>query len=621
MQKSYVKFLSLVVLLLASFSVNGLTVHIVNGALSGCAPFQTSFHSTTTGGVTYTWNVDGGISHADSASHIFSTVGPHTVYLTVDSAGYSASDSVVVTVNPLPTVHFTVNDTTVCPGIPITYIDLSTAGAPGTLRRRWDFGDGNFSASDTAHHAYTLPGYYSITLFDTNSNGCIGSGTVNHYIHVFSRPNVYADVDQYSFCNAPATITPYNTSSGAAPLTYFWRFGDGLTGIGIAPPHTYTQAGTYTISLRVTDGNGCIDSNTVPYTIMVNSTGFRYDTNVCLHSAETFIDTSHGARNSVTWTFGDGSPVSHADTVATHTYNTPGVYTVNLSINYIYNWATSFTCNVSHNISITPFTDSFTITPVHPCPEQDTLHYNGMTHYGDTVRWSFGDHGTASGDTVSHIFYPGALDSVFHFEGCTPVSTYVLNRTAMYITDRHGCRDTVRRIDTVYNMLFDIKPSSYGGCAALTDTFRVSAKTTVPYLYPPGTYPYSITSYLWNFGDGSPTSTAAVPIHTFISTGVYSVICTITTSNGCTFKDTVLISVGSHPSVTYTAVPSTLCYGSGAVAFTADTSTSTVHIDHLVWNYGDGTKDSTGLVLHASHIFQSAGNLPVKLTAYNQGCP
>ena len=40
------------------------------------------------------------------------------------------------------------------------------------------------------------------------------------------------------------------------PLTYAWSFGDGATGTGSTPTHTYAANGTYTVSLVVTDANG-----------------------------------------------------------------------------------------------------------------------------------------------------------------------------------------------------------------------------------------------------------------------------------------------------------------------------------------------------------------------------
>jgi PKD repeat protein len=43
--------------------------------------------------------------------------------------------------------------------------------------------------------------------------------------------------------------------------SYYWVFDDGATGSGIAPTHTYTQEGTYTVTLFVTDNRGANDAD------------------------------------------------------------------------------------------------------------------------------------------------------------------------------------------------------------------------------------------------------------------------------------------------------------------------------------------------------------------------
>ena len=66
--------------------------------------------------------------------------------------------------------------------------------------------------------------------------------------------------------SAPLTIVfDASASTGEAPLTYAWDFGDGTTGSGRAPSHKYGKKGSYTVKLRVTDASG--RSNTAARTV------------------------------------------------------------------------------------------------------------------------------------------------------------------------------------------------------------------------------------------------------------------------------------------------------------------------------------------------------------------
>ncbi len=59
-----------------------------------------------------------------------------------------------------------------------------------------------------------------------------------------------------------ATVT-----GGLAPYTYSWTFGDGGTDATANPSHTYTQAGTYTVTLVVTDSQNNQKSGTTTVTV------------------------------------------------------------------------------------------------------------------------------------------------------------------------------------------------------------------------------------------------------------------------------------------------------------------------------------------------------------------
>ncbi|MES2589361.1 MAG: PKD domain-containing protein, partial [Bacteroidota bacterium] len=66
---------------------------------------------------------------------------------------------------------------------------------------------------------------------------------------------------QNYFCTLPANVTFTNTSVNGS--TYFWEFGDGGTSALTSPTHTYSSAGTYSVSLQVQGTSACSSSDTL----------------------------------------------------------------------------------------------------------------------------------------------------------------------------------------------------------------------------------------------------------------------------------------------------------------------------------------------------------------------
>ncbi len=61
------------------------------------------------------------------------------------------------------------------------------------------------------------------------------------------------------------TVNFTNASTGAS--TYAWSFGDGNTSTDLNPSHTYTQPGTYLVTLSAKAAGGCIDADTLSITV------------------------------------------------------------------------------------------------------------------------------------------------------------------------------------------------------------------------------------------------------------------------------------------------------------------------------------------------------------------
>jgi len=138
----------------------------------------------------------------------------------------------------------------------------------------WDFGDGSTSTERNPNHTYSTNGIYSVTLTLTGINGAV-SKTKTDYITVsLLAPAADFSADATSI-HAGSTVnftdlTENNVSS------WSWNFGDGNSSSEQNPAHTYTEIGTYSVSLMVS-GNGGSDSITKSDFIAVSPETGTYD--------------------------------------------------------------------------------------------------------------------------------------------------------------------------------------------------------------------------------------------------------------------------------------------------------------------------------------------------------
>ncbi|MEW6757371.1 MAG: PKD domain-containing protein [Acidobacteriota bacterium] len=209
-----------------------------------------------------------------------------------------------------------------------------------------------------------------------------------------------------------------SASGGAPPYSYAWTFGDGGTSIQQAPSHTYAAAGSYPVSLTVTDGasDTATDSH---LTIQVNAQGCSLacsavvpattETGQLVAFSGSATATGCSGSPSYDWDFGDGS--AHAITASpSHAYTSPGTYVWTLTATA----AGASPCIQTGSITVTDpsggcvLTCSASVQAAATVGEAVT--FNGTvtaTNCSDapTVDWDFGDgsaHGTALG--VSHSY-------------------------------------------------------------------------------------------------------------------------------------------------------------------------------------------------------------------------
>lgn len=205
---------------------------------------------------------------------------------------------------------------------------------------RWDFGDGNTATGVTAEHTYTEPGTYTVSLRLTDAAGC----------HEVAQRTVVAGYrwPTASFSASPSTGQPpllvtlnaaaTNHPSGL-PLSYEWDFGDGSTETRASgEPFTHLfGAGTYPVRLVVRDDRGAFDavSQTVSSANSPPVAAVSWDVGGGPAPLTVSFDGSGSSdpdadEISFLWNFGDGQ--TSTEMRPTHTYNTPGNFTVTLTV-------------------------------------------------------------------------------------------------------------------------------------------------------------------------------------------------------------------------------------------------------------------------------------------------
>jgi PKD repeat protein len=134
---------------------------------------------------------------------------------------------------------------------------------------------------------------------------------------------------------APFTVT-FRDTSGGNPTSWLWEFQDGSPDSTLQDPldHTFVLPGTYLVKMTATNVLGS-SNETMGITVVAPSTvDFTSGTpNGTAPLTVTFVDNSTPGGTTYTWNFGSGEGTA-TGTTASHTYTTPGDYTVSLTVDY-----------------------------------------------------------------------------------------------------------------------------------------------------------------------------------------------------------------------------------------------------------------------------------------------
>lgn len=564
---------------------------------SGCAPMFVSFRDLTTWDsregsagrpVYWKWNLGNGtVSYLQNPSTTYFTPGTYTIKLLVRNAAGTA-DSVTkteyITVNPQPTPAFIASDTVGCYPLEVKFTDLSNPNSGNIVRWEWDLGDGTLSSLQNPAHTYLNPGNYNVILRVTNDAGCVRTISKQQYIKI--NNGVIADFSfvNSNLCTPPSIVNFTNTSTGTGVLSYQWIFGDGNTSTQANPSNTYLNPGTYTTQLIVTNNTGCRDTITKTDSILVGIARSSFNTPDSICEKEFFraINTSTPYRTSFIWRFGDGT--TSADSAAVKKYNNAGNYTIQL----ITDFGSCRDTAIKEIKVLAKPAMGFTAGTTNSCKAPFNVQFNNISSGGVYFKWYFGDGDSSDIEHPAHIY--------------TSEGNFTVK---LIVTNAAGCLDSIVKQNFIAIAKPDIDfynvPKT--GCAPLVFTPSYNVTSVIP-----------ITSYWWNFGDGT-TSTVAIPTHNYTAAGMYDLTFAYTTADGCT--DTLYyptgIRVGQRPVADFDVMPRDAC-ASTAIQFI---NKSSVNSTNYIWFFGDGGADTTS---NPFHRYRDTGYFTITLIASNNGC-
>jgi gliding motility-associated-like protein len=573
--------------------------------------------------------------------------------------------TLLVAVSFAQTANFTATTVSGCSPLVVDFQDQST----GANSWFWDFGNGATSTLKNPSTTYFNTGSYTVKLTVTNGQSS-NTITRTNYITVWGKPGVNFTVNDSTAC-FPHRAQFTNASTAAAGTTnssYIWDFGNGSQSTQQNPGTVYTTSGNYAVTLKVTNDKGCFAVLTKPAYIKIAGGVVADFTHTLPTTCRTPVNISFTNNSSgpgtltYAWDFGDGGRATTQN--PTHTYTTPGNYTVSMAITS--SNGCSDTLKKTGAIKIDNINTKIT-APDSICVKAPVSFVNSSTPTPASSNWSFGDATTSTQLSPVKVYntpgtYTVQLINTYSYCSDTakktlkvlprPVANYTAGSTrkcepnlTVNFTDLStnavswkwdfgdGNTSTQKNPSNTYTGYgdFDVRlvVTNSSGC---TDTLNRTSfvrikrpQITVPSLPVRGCIPYTInpvatilsidavTSYLWDFGNGA-TSTSPTPSYTYTTQGTYHVKLTITTSTGCTetLFITDAVKVGRKPNVNFSAVPTPVC-AFKPVQFTDLTNEA----DEWLWFFGDGGSSGSQNPLYE---YSDTGTFTVLLYATNNGC-
>ena len=380
-------------------------------------------------------------------------------------------------------------------------------------------------------------------------------------------------------------IIDFTNESGIGATDFWWDFGTGIPGdssILAEPTFDYTAfaPGTFSVTLIAQKGTTCADTTTYELTLSGVIADFSISDTVCTSEPIVFTSTSTSEDNGVLvswdWDFGDGTGSALEN--PTHSYDTPGDYTVSLIVTSDLGCSDTFELDV--HVREHPAAG---ILPIMVCIGLDVDFTNTSAADATTFHWDFGTGDPADTSNLEDPSFTYPDYGIYLVTLITEPGTF--------------CADTAMYEILISNVIADFEvPDTI--CSNVLIYF-VDLSTSVN---------GDIFSWEWDFGDGS-SSTDSDPTYGYTIPGTYTITLVVITDIGCTDTITQEITIFAAPSAMIGA--SDFCSGLTIDFFNA----SEPGADGFWWDFGTGDVADTSILANPTFTYPDYGPYTVTLLA------
>ncbi len=535
------------------------------GPTTFCAGGSVTLQSNSATGIQ--WYLDGNpLPNPNNQNRTVSVGGTYTVTLNNQGCISNVSNSIVVTVNPLPAAP------TATPGGPTTFcaggsVTLTSSAASGN---QWLLNGNPIGGATNTTYAATLSGSYTVTTTDGNSCTSAPSSAVVVTVNPLPAAPTITPGGPTTFCTGGSVTLTSSAASGNQ-----WSLNGNPIGGATNTTYVATASGSYTVI--TTDGNSCTSAASAATTVTVNPipatpTATPGGPTTFCTGGSVLLTSSSASGNQ--W-FLNGNPIG-GQTNQTYSATASGSYTV----------------TTTDGNACTSAASAAVVVTVNPIPATPTITPGGPTTFctGGSVtltsssasgnQWFL--NGNPIGGATSQS-YPAAASGSYTVtvttSGCTSSPS-----AATVVTNNPNPNATITAPASVVK-------NSTGNVASVANAGAGA------------TYAWSITGGTITAGTG----TNSITFTAGASPGTLTLNVTVTTSAGCSDTKSANVTV-VLPTVTVTSVSPAFGTGTGGTSVTINGT-----------NFASGASVTFGGVAATSVVVVSGIKITAKTPAHPTG--